>query len=110
MNINEYQQLAARTINTSLKYNEQGKHALHGMVSEIGELHGIYQKCYQGHSFDEDHAKKELGDLMWFIAEYCTAHNWKLEDICQMNIDKLMNRYPSGFDSGRSLHREAGDI
>ena len=107
---NEYQKLAARTINRKLSWKENGKHALHGMVGEIGELHSIYQKKYQGHPFDENHAKKELGDLLWFIAEYCTAHGWSLEDIMQMNIDKLKARFPKGFDAERSLHRESNDI
>ena len=107
---NEYQKLAARTMNMELKKSEQGKHALHGMVGEIGELHSIYQKRYQGHEFDEEHAKKELGDLLWFIAEYCTAHEWNLEDIMQMNIDKLKARFPEGFEVDKSLHRKQGDI
>ena len=110
MNIREYQELAARTINKDLTPKGQGTHSLHGMVGEIGELHSIYQKRYQGHVFDEEHAKKELGDLMWFIAEYCTAHNWSLEDICQMNIDKLQARYPDGFDTDRANNRENGDV
>ena len=107
---NHYQMLAARTINNNLRRSEQGKHALHGMVGEIGELHSIYQKRYQGHEFDEEHAKKELGDLLWFVAEYCTAHGWNLESIMQMNIDKLKARYPEGFAADKSLHRKAGDI
>lgn len=108
---NEYQELAARTINKEqLTHQGQERHALHGMVGEIGELHSLYQKIYQGHKFDEDHAKKELGDLLWFIAEYCTAREWKLEDIMKMNIDKLMSRYPDGFDVDHSLHRAVGDI
>ena len=85
MEIVEYQNLAYRTMNHDLTWKEQGKHALHGMVSE-------------------------LGDLMWFIAEYCTAHGWELDDICQMNIDKLKNRYPDGFEADKSLHRKEGDI
>ena len=110
MNANKYQELASRTINKDLTWKEQGKHALHGMVGEIGELHSIYQKKYQGHPFDEEHAKKELGDLLWFIAEYCTAHNWNMSDIMQMNIDKLKARYPQGFDAENSLNRKEGDI
>ena len=110
MTINMYQSLASRTINKSLVPREQELHALHGMVGEIGELHSIYQKTYQGHLFDEDHAKKELGDLLWFIAEYCSANGWEMDDICEMNIEKLINRYPEGFDSERSRHRETGDI
>ena len=110
MNVNEYQKLAGRTINPELDIAEMECHALHGMVGEIGEIHSIYQKLYQGHEFDEEHLKKELGDLMWFIAEYCTAREWHLNDICQMNIDKLKARFPDGFEDKRSLHRAEGDI
>ena len=107
---NEYQELAARTINKDLNNVQQEAHALHGMVGEIGEIHSIYQKFYQGHGISEDHLKKELGDLLWFIAEYCTALGWDLEDIMQMNIDKLRARFPEGFEVDKSLHRYEGDI
>lgn len=110
MNLNEYQKLAARTINQNLTTVERGKHALHGMVGEIGEIHSVYQKRYQGHNWDGEHIKKELGDLLWFIAEYCTAKGWKLEDIAQMNIDKLKARYPEGFEADKSLNRAEGDV
>ena len=105
---NRYQELAERTMSCQNGIAEM--HALHGMVGELGELHSLYQKVYQGHAFDEEHAKKELGDLLWFIAEYCTAMNWCLEDVMQLNINKLMERYPEGFESERSLHRAEGDI
>lgn len=107
---NEYQRLAARTIDSNMNAIQQEKHALHGMVAEIGELHSIYQKKYQGHDFDDLHAEIEVGDLLWFVAEYCTAMNWDLEDVMQLNIDKLIARYPAGFEAERSLHRAVGDI
>lgn len=107
---NEYQKLAARTINKKLSSGEKERHALHGMVSEVGELNGIYQKYYQGHHAELGHVQKELGDLLWFIAEYCTVMHWNLEDIMQMNIDKLRARFPEGFEEERSLNRAEGDI
>lgn len=108
---NEYQKLASRTIPNEFTKSAMEHHALHGMVGEIGELHSIYQKFYQGHvESGYEHYQKELGDLLWFIAEYCTAFNWKLEDIMKMNIDKLRARYPEGFDVEHSLHRAEGDI
>lgn len=110
MEANEYQNLAARTINTSLTKDELEKHALFGMVGEIGEIHSIYQKIYQGHKLNPEHLKKELGDLLWFIAEFCTVCEWTMEEIIQMNIDKLKSRYPKGFDSDKSLHRDKEDI
>lgn len=116
MNMNEYQVLAARTINPKLNAAEMLLHALHGMTAELGEIHGIYQKKYQGHQVDDAHLKKELGDLLWFIAEFCTTNqhcfggDWSLENIATMNIEKLKARYPEGFDAEHSLHRKAGDI
>ena len=107
---NEYQALAERTINKDLNDFGMCHHALHGMVGEIGEIHSLYQKIYQGHSMDDEHLKKEVGDLLWFIAEYCTSMGWNLEDVMQLNIDKLKARYPEGFDEEHSLHRVAGDI
>lgn len=110
MRANEYQKLAERTIDSGLDERCLEYHALHGMVGEIGEMHSIYQKVYQGHELDEEHLKKEVGDLLWFIAEYCTVLGWTLEDVMQTNIDKLKERYPNGFEAERSLNRKEGDI
>ena len=110
MTANEYQTLAARTINMNLDATSIEFHALHGMVGEIGEIHSIYQKFYQGHMIDRDHLKKEIGDLLWFIAEYCSINGWEMEEVMQLNIDKLKARYPEGFESEKSLHRKEGDI
>ena len=110
MQLDDYQVLAARTMNKEMDDWETEQHALHGMVSEIGELHGLYQKAYQGHDIDPEHTKKELGDLMWFICEFCTVNKWNLSDIAKMNIEKLRKRYPNGFDVEHSLHRAEGDI
>ncbi len=106
----EYQKLAARTINPALNEHHMVQHSLHGMVGEIGEIHSIYQKVYQGHDFDPEHIKKELGDLMWFIAEFCTANSIDLDDIMELNIEKLKARFPEGFEVDKSLHRKEGDI
>lgn len=105
-----YQELAARTINKELTPTQMEYHALHGMVGEIGEIHSLYQKMYQGHELDVEHLKKELGDLLWFIAEYCTSRGWELEEIMLMNIYKLKARFPQGFEVDKSLHRKEGDI
>lgn len=107
---NEYQRLASRTMNRKLDRYQTICHALFGMASEVGELHGLHQKVYQGHTYTEEHAKKELGDICWNIAEYCTVRGWDLDEIFQMNIDKLRARYPDGFDADHSLHRAEGDV
>ena len=100
----DYQQLAARTINPELSNGQIKAHALWGLAAEVGELQGLYQKAYQGHKLDSEHAKKEVGDILWMVAEYCTAQGWDLGEIMQLNIDKLRTRYPEGFDPEHSLH------
>lgn len=107
---NEYQKLAARTINRNLSYNDCLNHSLHGMVGEIGEIHSMFQKVYQGHEVSSEHLKKEVGDLLWFVAEMCSALEWEMEDVMQTNIDKLRARYPEGFEVEKSINRKDGDI
>lgn len=110
MTANEYQKLASRTMRPGLKNYDYEHHALYGMASEVGEIQGIYQKFFQGHKIEEEHLKKEVSDLLWFVSEYCTAKGWTLEEVMQLNIDKLKARYPEGFSVDKSLHRKTGDI
>lgn len=107
MNINTYQKLAARTINKELADHEIRRHALFGMCSELGEVHSLYQREYQGDTFDDEEVVKELGDLMWFVAELATSLGASLDDICSKNIEKLLKRYPDGFDEYRSANRHS---
>lgn len=107
----EYQNLAMRTC--SIPYdrpNDRLNHAVFGLTSEAGEVAGIMQKVYQGHPFDTEHVKKELGDCLWMIAEACEALGFNMDDVMQLNIDKLKARYPEGFTAENSLHRKPGDV
>ena len=110
MTLNEYQELAARTINPKLMSHQKEFHALTGLVAEVGELHSIYQKELQGHKFNEGHLLKECGDILWMLAELLTAGGHTLEEVAVMNIDKLKARYPDGFDTEHSLHRKVNDV
>ena len=111
MNGNDYQKLAMRTC--SIPYDRKDdrlRHAVFGLTSEAGEVAGILQKVYQGHDFDKEHIKKELGDCLWMIAEACQALDFSMDEVMQLNIDKLKARYPEGFTAERSLHRMTGDV
>lgn len=110
MNLNEYQDLASRTMNLELTMYETELHALHGLSAEVGEIHGLYQKVFQGHKMDKDHLLSEIGDSLWFLAELCTANGFEFEAVAQHNIDKLKKRFPEGFEAEKSLHRKEGDI
>ena len=110
MTLNEYQRLASRTIPETMSKEDMKNHALHGLSAEVGEIHGLYQKVYQGHSIDRAHLAKEIGDVLWFVAELCTAIEVELDEVADGNILKLLARYPNGFEDERSLHRAEGDV
>ena len=106
---NEYQYLAMRTASANTE-KDMLYHGVFDLTSEAGEVAGLLQKVYQGHDLDDEHLMKELGDCMWMIAEICTALDFSLDDVMQVNIDKLKARYPNGFDPDKSLHRKDGDL
>lgn len=111
MTPNEYQKLAMRTCNIPYENKKDMMyHAVLGLASEAGEVAGIFQKEYQGHEVCSDHIKKELGDCLWMIAEACTAMGIGIEEIMELNIEKLKTRYPDGFDPEKSMHRKPDDI
>ena len=110
---NEYQKLAMRTTKDGWRGKglwDQKVHAVTGLGSEAGEVAGIRQKTFQGHSVDIPRLVKELGDVMWFVAECCDAWGISLDDVMETNVEKLKVRYPEGFDKEKSLHRKEGDV
>lgn len=111
MTINEYQAWAMRTSNKDLSPDYHLLNGALGLCGESGEVADMVKKNFmQGHDLDLDHIAKELGDVLWYVAETATAIGVDLETIMKMNIEKLKARYPDGFDSERSQHRQHGDI
>lgn len=127
---NEYQKLASRTNDGLasyrllenaerhkkfgfLQYRDFGAviNACLGLAGEVGELNDMIKKwVFHEKELDEIHLKKELGDVMWYVAMMCQSMGWGLDDVLQMNIDKLIARYPEGFDVIRANNRQEGDV
>lgn len=38
----------------------------------------------------------------------CESFGWSIDEIMQMNVDKLKARYPEGFDIDQANNREEG--
>lgn len=82
-----------------------------GLSGEVGELNDMIKKwIFHQTGMDITHAKKELGDIMWYIACMAESFGWSLDEIMQMNIDKLKARYPDGFNIDRANHRNESDV
>lgn len=111
MTINEYQELAMRTVNPELDKNQMLINSVMGLCGESGEAIDIVKKWYaHGHELDREHLKKELGDIAWYLAEAVTALDLKLEEVLEANIEKLKKRYPEGFETQKSVERAEGDV
>jgi len=111
MKINEYQELAMRTLNPALYKRDVLINSVMGLCGESGEAIDIVKKWLaHGHELDKEHLAKELGDIAWYLAEAATALDMRLEDILEANIEKLRKRYPEGFETQRSVEREPEDI
>lgn len=135
MNANKYQKLAMRTndgkasdrlIGKIQEYdmkfsNEQSNkesvdiggifNACLGLSGEVGEFNDMIKKwVFHEKNLDMEHAKKEAGDILWYVAMLCESFGWNMGEIMQMNVDKLIARYPGGFDVERANNRAVGDV
>ena len=86
-----------------------------GIASEGGEFAEIGKKCiFQGKPLDDEtifHAKRELGDIMWYWINSCRALGLDPNEVMAENVNKLKSRYPGGeFDDWHSENRKEGDL
>lgn len=77
------------------------------MLGEAGEVIELLKKCLgHGHDLDLEKLKKELGDILWYIARIASKNNLLMSEVLQSNIDKLKLRYPNGFSIQDSKNRK----
>jgi len=86
-----------------------------GICAEGGEFTEVVKKMtFQGKPLNEDnifHMKRELGDIMWYVAQACMALDTSFDEIIEMNVEKLKARYPGGeFNVYHSENRKEGDL
>ncbi len=105
MTLNDYQELARRTLGPRPDDQQLANAAL-GLAGEAGEVADMMKKhLFHAHPLDRDAMVKELGDCMWYVAAMATALGVELDEIGERNIAKLRQRYPEGFSAERSLNR-----
>ena len=103
--LDDYQQAALRTAGNPAAQGWLFEKLL-GLPEEVGEVLGAIKKAeYHGHMTSSESIKKELGDVLWYVA--CIAHwyGYTLSDVASTNIEKLRRRYPDGFSAYRSVNR-----
>ena len=86
-----------------------------GISAEGGEFMEIVKKIiFKGKPYNDAnvfHMKRELGDIMWYLAQACMALDTDFDELMSMNVEKLGARYPEGaFDVHYSENRKVGDL
>ena len=95
MTINEYQEGALRTA----IYPESRRiiYPTLGLTGEAGEVADKVKKVIRDNNDEFTNERKqqislELGDVMWYAATLAHDLGYSLDEICQMNLDKLASR------------------
>lgn len=126
MELNKYQE---RAMTTCMLSSENFSYMFLNLVGEVGELSSkiakairkeqvsiggktsIGRNCFMIRddnpamldfdvlAFDEE-LKKEAGDILWQLSGLCSIMGWKLNDVAQMNLDKLAARKAIGTIDG----------
>lgn len=104
MLFNEYQKEACKTA----IYPKQYKVIYPAMLlcGEAGEIANKVQKHMRdGTPLDDKDLAKELGDLLWGVANMAEDLGYDLDEIATMNIEKLKSRMRRGTLSGSGDNR-----
>ena len=115
MSINAYQLTVPLTMDA---YQEQAKatavypyekadqYLIAGLAGEVGELASIFAKHWRGDGdLNHDHAKAELGDILWFVAMLAEQLDTDLTEVAQNNLNKLADRANRGKLKGNGDNR-----
>jgi len=109
MNLNDYQLSAL----TTAVYPDRGNNFAYpalGLAGEAGEVADKLKKVIRddgGVLTDpvRDAVAKELGDVLWYVAVLASEIDYDLNDIAQINVNKLASRHQRGVLSGSGDNR-----
>jgi NTP pyrophosphatase (non-canonical NTP hydrolase) len=111
MNANDYQKQAKRTLIDKPDFQITDKQVMivwtaTGLAGEAGEVSELIKKgIFHQHGIDREKIKKELGDVLWYVAGLAGQFDLTLEEIMEHNIEKLKARFPDGWSSEDSKTR-----
>jgi len=109
MTFEEYQKQSR----TTAIYPDQGNNFIYptlGLCGESGEVAEKIKKIIRdngGVVTDEkkQEIKKELGDIMWYLAQLCTEFGLNMDDVAAGNLEKLFSRMERGAIHGSGDNR-----
>jgi NTP pyrophosphatase (non-canonical NTP hydrolase) len=108
MDLSEYQRISRRTA----EYPREAwlAYPALGLAGEAGEVAEHAKKAIRddGGSVSEERKRamsKELGDVLWYVAQIATELGLDLSEIADQNLQKLLSRQQRGVLSGSGDER-----
>lgn len=110
MDFNEYQEKTNKTAKWPDILSHDFIFPVLGLAGETGEVVEKVKKILRddlGVVSDEkrEELQKELGDVLWYLAQIATKFNIPLNDIAERNIEKTYSRNERGMTSGSGDNR-----
>ncbi len=95
-------QIAAHTTAMYIPGDQPVMYPTLGLVNEAGEVAGLAKRILRGDNPppSPEQFKAELGDVLWYLAESCTALGIELDDVAAYNLAKLASRKQRGQIKG----------
>ena len=89
--VGEVGELASKVAKQIRKGNE---------VLNDNDLYATTNNDFQSYTVFKEELKKEAGDVLWQLSGLCSVMGWSLEEVAQMNLDKLAARKAVGTIDG----------
>lgn len=108
MKFDEYQEKAKSTAIYKLEAGQVPVYPFFGLAEEAGEVLGKMAKYTRdGWPVEKlrEEVRKELGDVLWNVANIAADLGLSLEDVARCNLDKLAARKSAGTLSGSGDNR-----
>lgn len=106
MDMNDYQDKALETFTASESHQIDELRLVLGLSGEVGEVAEKYKKELRDKKlFEKEDLRKELGDVMWYLAVLAAENDISMDSIAVANIKKLASRKQRGKLSGSGDNR-----
>ncbi len=76
-----------------------------GLCGESGEVAEKVKKQVRDGVFNRHEVAKELGDVLWYLANICNDIGYNLDEIADLNLTKLRGRMARNVIKGSGDNR-----
>ena len=105
MTFEEFMKTTPRTIKLLGDNEKDIQHSLYGMLTELAEVIDLYKKkLAYGKNFSIEQLEDETGDLFYYLSAFIHAAKLDPSRILDKNFEKLLIRFPDGFDAQKAIN------